>query len=129
MKRTGILNADLSGAIGRLGHTDLVVVGDCGLPRPHGVAVIDLAVTFGVPSFEAVVRALAGEIVVEKAWVATETADANPAAQELLESLFGEPETLSHEEFKKKSGDAVLLVRTGEATPFANVILRCGVPF
>ena len=49
MKRRGILNDALSGALARLGHTDTVVVADCGLPRPPGVAVVDLALVFGVP--------------------------------------------------------------------------------
>lgn len=53
----------------------------------------------------------------------------NPAAEILVESLFGIPETLSHAELKKLSSTAHLVVRTGEASPYANVILRCGVPF
>jgi D-ribose pyranase len=37
--------------------------------------------------------------------------------------------TVPHEEFKRAMAGAVLFVRTGEATPYANVMLRCGVPF
>ena len=84
---------------------------------------------FGVPSFEQVLRALAPEIVVERAVIATETRDGNPAAEILVESLFGIPERLSHTELKQLSRSAALVVRTGEASPYANVILRCGVPF
>lgn len=129
MKRGGILNAELNFRLSKLGHTDTIVVADCGLPQPPGVPVVDLAVVFGVPSFEQVLRAVAAEIVVERAVVATETADRNPAAQLLVESLFGSPERLSHAELKQLSGLARLVVRTGEASPYANVILRCGVPF
>ena len=43
--------------------------------------------------------------------------------------LFGAPEVVSHDRLKEISADAVLLVRSGEATPFANVVLHCGVPF
>jgi D-ribose pyranase len=129
VKRGGILNQPLSAALAGLGHTDRVVVGDCGLPRPAGVPVVDLAVTFGVPSFAEVVRALAGEIVVESTTVATETREKNPEALALVRDLFGEPGWCSHEELKAASASARLFVRTGEATPFANVILACGVPF
>ena len=129
MKRGGILHAELAGALARLGHTDLVVIADCGLPRPRGVPVVDLAVTLGVPGFADVLRAVAAEIVVEAAEVATETETANPAAQALVTSLFGEPGSLSHEELKARSTGAALIIRTGEATPYANVLLRCGVPF
>lgn len=129
MKRQGILNEQLAAAIARLGHTDVVVVGDCGLPRPPGVPVVDLAVTFGVPSFADVLRALAAEIVVEGCTVAAETADANPDALTLVTELFGVPRRVSHEQLKAQSAGAVLFVRTGEATPYANVLLRSGVPF
>lgn len=129
MKKKGILNAKLAGALATLGHTDLVVIGDCGLPRPAGVRTVDLALVFGVPPFETVVTAIAAEIQIEKAIVATETRTHNEAAAGLLTSLAGEPRWVSHEELKDLSKKAVLFVRTGEATPFANVILQCGVPF
>lgn len=129
MRRTGILNAELAAALARLGHTDLVVVGDCGLPRPAGVPVVDLALTFGVPTFAQVVDALAAELVVEQATVATEITLANPEALELVTARFGEPASLSHEDLKAAAAAAKLFVRTGEATPYANVLLRCGVPF
>lgn len=129
MKRGGILNQPLSAALAGLGHTDRVVVGDCGLPRPPGVPVVDLAVTFGVPSFADVLWALAAEIVVESALLATETRHRNADVLALVSELFGEPEWCSHEELKTASASASLFVRTGEATPYANVILTCGVPF
>jgi len=129
MKKRGILNEALAGALARLGHTDRIVVGDCGLPRPPGVRVVDLALTFGVPSFAAVIDALAAEIEVEKIVVARQTREENPAALALLVGHFGEPEWISHDQLKAESRQAQLFVRTGEATPYANVILRCGVPF
>lgn len=129
MKRRGILNDALSFRLATLGHTDLVVVGDAGLPRPAGVPVVDLAVTFGVPTFAQVVDALADELVVEHAVVATEAAARNPAVVALVAGHFGEPDAVSHEELKALSGTAALFVRTGDATPYANVVLRCGVPF
>lgn len=129
MKRSGILNAPLAGALAGLGHTDTVVLGDCGLPRPDGVPVVDLALTFGVPSFAQVLQAVVAEIVVEGAAVARETAEQNPATAQLLLDHLGEPRWLSHEELKDESAGARLFIRTGEATPFANVILTCGVAF
>lgn len=129
MKKRGILNDALSGALARLGHTDHVVVGDCGLPRPAGVPVVDLAVTFGVPTFAQVIDALAEELAVEEVAIARETRDSNPSVESLLTRQFGEPRWITHEELKAESAGAQLFVRTGEATPYANAILRCGVPF
>lgn len=129
MKRGGVLNAELAGHLATLGHTDLVVVADCGLPRPPGVPVVDLALVFGVPSFAETLEALAPEIVVEAATVASEIEAQNPAALSLVTRLAGEPERVPHEDLKTITAGARLLVRTGEASPYANVVLRCGVPF
>jgi D-ribose pyranase len=129
VKRGGILNAQLSGALASLGHTDLVVVCDCGLPIPDGVEVVDLAFRFGVPSFEEVLRGVLDELVVEAAVVAEEVEDANPECHRLLESELGELEYVLHEDLKLLAHEAKLVVRTGEASPYANVVLRCGVPF
>jgi D-ribose pyranase len=128
MKRRGIINAPLSGHLARLGHTDLVVVADAGLPLPPHVPVVDLAVVFGLPAFTDVLDALLGEIVVEHAWVSAE-ADGRPPAQWVDARLDRPAERIGHEGLKAMLADARLAVRTGEDTAFANVVLRCGVPF
>jgi len=142
VKRGGLLNAQLNEAISRLGHGDLVVVADCGLPQPVGVPVVDLAVVHGLPSFAGVLDALLGDLVVEGVTAASESRGV--AAGDVIDARFGagdgggdglglglglEVAHVSHEELKRLSGTARLFVRTGEATPFANVVLRCGVPF
>src|SRR5660398_51626 len=121
MKKRGILNSALSGALAELGHTHRVVVADCGMPRPKGVSVVDLALTFGIPTF-------AQDIVVEHVTAAREAEVANPAVLALLTDHFGEPQLVSHEELKAESATAQLFIRTGEATAHANAILHCGVP-
>ncbi len=45
MKRTALLHAELSHAIASLGHGDMLVIGDVGLPIPPGPRRIDLALT------------------------------------------------------------------------------------
>lgn len=129
MKRQGILNASLSARLAELGHTDLVVVGDCGLPRPPGVPVVDLAVTFGLPAFLPVLDALTTELAVEATTIAREAEQANPPMWEALRQRFPAAAVVSHEELKELAAGARLMVRTGEATPYANVVVRCGVPF
>ena len=129
MKRRGIINAPLSGALARLGHTQTVVIADCGLPLPAGVAVVDLAVRFGLPGFFDVLDAVLDEIVVESATVAGEVRAANPGCWEGLRARLQTVELVTHDELKARLQGVQLVVRTGEATPFANVILHCGVPF
>ncbi len=128
MKRGGIINARLAGELARLGHTDLVVVCDAGLPIPPGPAVADLAFRLGVPCFETVLSGLLEEIVVEGATAAEETRE-NPEVTGVLRNLLPDLGLVTHNELKRMTANAKLVVRTGEATPYANVILRCGVAF
>ncbi|MDH6226898.1 D-ribose pyranase [Streptomyces sp. MJP52] len=128
MKRSGILNRHLAGALAELGHTDQVLVCDAGMPIPAGPRVVDLAFRAGVPSFAEVLDGLLEELVVEGAVAAREVREANPAAAALLAGLPG-LHLVPHEELKVRSRDARLMVRTGEAAPYANVLLRCGVFF
>ncbi|TFB56895.1 D-ribose pyranase [Cryobacterium sp. TMT1-62] len=127
MKRRGILNADLSGALARLGHTDVVLLADCGMPIPAGVPVIDLALVHGVPRFEQVLDALLEEMVFQRC-VAAEEAKTAPAGVWLADR-FDAIEYISHAELKDLSASAKLFIRSGEATPFANAALVCGVSF
>jgi D-ribose pyranase len=129
VKRGGIINSNLAGALGRLGHTDLIVVCDAGLPIPPGPVVVDLAFRFGVPTFETVLTGLLEELVVEGAIAAEEVENKNPSSYELLRGRLPDLALVPHEELKGMVAGARLVVRTGEATPYSNVILRCGVPF
>ncbi|CCH35713.1 D-ribose pyranase [Actinosynnema sp. NPDC047251] len=129
MKRAGILHPGLNAELARLGHTDEVVVADCGLPIPPGPAVVDLAFTFGVPTFLQVLDGVLGELVVERALVATELDERNPSCAAALAGRLPLIDRVDHDGFKGRVAQARLVIRTGEATPYANVLLRCGVPF
>jgi D-ribose pyranase len=131
MKKEGILNAQLNHLIARLGHTDMIAIADCGLPIPDHVERIDLALMQGIPSFEEVIRAIAQEIVVEKIYLAQEVRERNRPCHEYLQRQFAEieMEEIPHEELKKRLAQTKAVIRTGEATPYSNVILVCGVAF
>ncbi|MCY0906373.1 D-ribose pyranase [Arthrobacter sp. H14-L1] len=127
MKKDGILNADLNFAISKLGHTDLIMVADCGLPAPAGVTVVDLALVHGIPRLEQVLDALLAEIVVERCVAAQEVE--STIAQGWLTCRFDQVSYISHATLKELSASAKLFIRTGEATAYANAALYCGVPF
>ena len=88
MKRCGHLNREVSRVLARMGHTDSLVIADCGLPVPEGVECIDLSLSLGDPSFLRVLDSILADLKVERA-----------------------------------------VIRTGEATPYANVLLYSGVIF
>ncbi len=131
MKKTGLLNQPLSEVIAGLGHFDTLVVGDAGLPIPPTTRRIDLAVSAGVPRFLDVVSAILGEMQVQTAIVAQEMPTRSPEAYEALRRLLGDipVELVPHEELKAQTASARAVARTGEFTPYANVILVSGVVF
>lgn len=131
MKRRGIINAQLAGLIAGLGHKDTYMIADGGMPVPLGVEIVDLALVGGVPTFRQVMDAVLEEASVEHFTLAEEIRDANPELlaymQEKLEGI--ECDYVSHEELKRLERGCKFVIRTGEFTPYPNVILRAGVAF
>ncbi|ACL25768.1 D-ribose pyranase [Chloroflexus aggregans] len=131
MKKTLLLNSVLSELIASLGHGDMVVIGDAGLPIPPETRRIDLALCRGIPPLLETVRVIASEMQVEKALIATETGQRSPHIRDGLGQLLPNTpfEEVSHEQLKALCRQARAVVRTGEYTPYANVILVAGVVF
>lgn len=90
MKKTYLLNSEISEVVARLGHTDLLVIADSGLPIPDGVKRIDIALTKGIPSFKDTLNTVLTELGVEKAYIAKEMIDKNNDLYLYLLELFGE---------------------------------------
>lgn len=139
MKKVGILNAPLSHVIATLGHTDQLTICDAGLPIPEQANCVDLALTPNIPRFLAVFDAVISECFIEKVILAEEIKQKNPDIhQSLLERLAQLEqqqhnqiaiEYVCHEQFKQISHASKGFVRSGECTPYANIILVSGVPF
>ena len=129
MKRTALLHAELSHAIATLGHGDMLVIGDVGLPIPNGPRRIDLALTPGIPAVGDVLRVVLEEMQVEKAEIATQAMERESGQLPTWCQLPVTPQAVSHEDFKRLTQQARVMVRTGECTPYANVILVAGVTF
>ena len=135
MKKQGILNSDISRVLSYLGHTDTIAIGDCGLPIPEETERIDLSLTFGVPSFMDVLKTVSNDMAIEKIVLAEEIKEQNPDVLHQIEALFVEKETgfkiefVPHIELKKQTKECKAVIRTGETTPYANVILQAACIF
>ena len=134
MRRTATtINPQLSRVISETGHTDAIVVTDAGLPIPVGSERVDLAYRPGAPAFLDVLDTVLAELVVEGATVSSEIAERSPemlaALRERLEPLGVEIVLVPHVEFKERTRSARAFVRSGEFTPYANVILTAGVAY
>ncbi|HTN53084.1 MAG TPA: D-ribose pyranase [Anaeromyxobacter sp.] len=138
MKRGTILHPALARVVASLGHGDLVVIADAGLPVPSGPERIDLAFAPGKPGFLEVLDAVLSEMEVERAALASEIETVPPAPflaavrgrlLALPKVAKGGIELVPHEELKRRTAGARAVVRTGEFTPYANVLLSSGVVF
>lgn len=133
MKKMGILNGDISRVLSYLGHTDCIAIGDCGLPIPEEVERIDLALAFGEPAFVRTLEVVAADMKVEKIVLAEEIKTKNPLVLEQVEKLFAdekiEVEFVSHAQLKERTHHCKAVIRTGETTPYANIILQSGCIF
>lgn len=135
MKKGKLLNSELSYEIAKIGHTSHITLCDAGLPFPKGVKRIDLAIEAGYPSFIKTLDAILSEMMVEEIVLASEIKTINPKVyNEILETFQKNGMTpkiveVSHTEFKEITRESEAIVRTGECTPYANIILKSGVVF
>jgi len=147
MKTHGILHNDLSRLVARLGHGDMLVITDRGFPFPRHekTECIDVSVGRNLPKFVDVVKVVLEELEIEKVIIADETKDISPHVyKELKDVVFLKKnkgneiveENIPHLEFKDLVLNGSLqgkevkgFVKTGEFTPYANIILISGVDF
>ena len=131
MKKHGVMNYPISSVIASMGHMDQLTICDAGLPIPKGVERIDLALVPGIPTFMEVLKAVANDLQVEKIILAEEIQTKNPLIEQEVLKVFPniEVEYLPHTIMKTLTGSSRAVIRTGECTPYANVILVSGVTF
>jgi len=126
MRADGIWHPRIVEHITRAGHGDLIAIVDAGMPIPAGVEVIDLIWARNEPGFVPVLLAVVGECVIESATVAVEMRDALDVERALAHLAVAR---IPHESLQALTAQVKVAIRTGEATPFRNVVLSCGVAF
>ncbi|MBP6805281.1 MAG: D-ribose pyranase [Chloroflexi bacterium] len=131
MKKGQLLNQPISAVVAGMGHTDELVIGDAGLPIPAGPQRIDLALTAGIPAFLDTLEAVLSELAVETAVIATEMITVSPNLYAAIQERLGTVRIIHvpHEVLKVRTQSAKAIIRTGEFTPYANIILSSGVVF
>ena len=128
MKRGGILHPGLGHLLASAGHTDYFTVCDRGFPVPQGPERIDLALVDDLPTVLDVLRAVHAEWSIDRLLITHEMMEISPGRVDALRTLLdGVPlEPVSHLDLKRLAGGARATVRTGDATPYANVIVVSG---
>lgn len=131
MKKSGILNSRLSGLIAALGHTDIFLIGDAGMPVPEGVEIVDLALCENIPTLEQTLKAVLSEAKIEYYYTADLIQEYNQKTYNLFQTeLAGIPnEAMPHTDLKELTKKAKFAIRTGEFSYYGNIVLRAGVVF
>ena len=127
MLKTGILNPQINSLISRVRHTNTLVIADRGFPFWPMLETVDISLVDDVPTVLQVLQALRPNFVIGKAWMAGEFLKHNDAKTRAAFARALEGIELKHEphiQFKKRIPHAVGLIRTGDTTQYANVILE-----
>lgn len=130
MKASGILNKDLISAITDMGHEQIMIIGDVGVPISAPAIRVDLAIAEDLPSIRQVLELVMNEMIYEKVVVAEEQKQYNPKHFENVTNLSKrcKVETMSHAElFDTYLKKAKYIVRTGGFEPYGNIILQAGI--
>ena len=131
MRKVGIINPEVIKWISKVGHTDMILIADAGLPIPVNIPLIDLSFIEGQVPFMLVLKEILKELLVENVIIAEETEkNSKELFYEIEEEIKGYKKIIcNHEELKNISENVKVIIRTGEFTPYANIILQAGVPF
>ncbi len=132
MRKNALLHTDINWLLSDLGHRDRIAIADAGLPVPEKVRKIDLALKCGLPDFISVLEIIVKELEYEEAYLAEEIKAKNPGNHRKIRGILGPDNEIiyiSHEQFKEETAECRAVIRTGECTPYSNIILTAGVIF
>jgi D-ribose pyranase len=127
MLKTGILNPSLNSLLSRVRHTNTIVISDRGFPFWPMIETVDISLVDDVPTVLQVLKALRANFTIGQAWMAREFLKANSKSTvgAFAEGLQGIPLTHeAHVKFKLRVPGAIGLIRTGDTTQYANMILQ-----
>jgi len=127
MLQSGILNPHVLHLLARIRHTNTLVIADWAFPYWPEIETVDISLTAGVPTILQLLDLMTPNFKIGRIWQADEFLSHNP--QETVNAFaksFGKiPLTREpHAEFKKRVPKAIGLIRTGDATPYGNIILE-----
>lgn len=126
MLRSGILNPRILELVARIRHTNTLVIADRGFPYWPQIETVDISLIDDVPTVMQVFDALQENFVLGSVWVAEEF-KAHNSAEKLaaLQSSTGDKLHFeSHLQLKERVPHAIGLIRTGDTTQYANLVIE-----
>jgi D-ribose pyranase len=127
MLKTGILNPQINSLLSRVRHTNMLVISDRGFPFWPQIETVDISLVDDVPTVLQTLEAVRRNFVVGQAYMAEEflAHNSDTVRSTFATAFAGIPVTHEPHEavFKKRVPAAIGLIRTGDTTPYANLIL------
>ena len=127
MLRSGILNPHINSLLARVRHTNTLVIADRGFPNWPQIETVDISLVDDVPRVLEVLRAIRENFVIGRIFMAEEFWRENDVATTTVfeDALLGiEVEREPHAELKTRVPNAIGIIRTGDSTQYANMILE-----
>jgi D-ribose pyranase len=127
MLKSGILNPHLLSLLARVRHTNTLVIADRGFPFWPQIETVDISLVDDLPRVLDVLKAVRANFTAGRAFMAEEfrAASGDGTQREFAAALAGIPVSYEpHVEFKKRVPLAIGLIRTGDTTQYANMILE-----
>jgi len=127
MLKAGILNPALNSLLSRVRHTNTFVIADRGFPFWPMIETVDLSLVDNIPTVLDVLCAIRTNFVIGRVSMAEEflkhnTAETQNRFRAVLDGLVLDIEP--HVTFKKRVPNAIGLIRTGDTTQYANMIIE-----
>jgi D-ribose pyranase len=128
VKKGGILHPEICKLLAASGHTDYITICDRGFPVPDGPSRIDLALVDNIPTVLDVLRAVAAEWTLDRVIITQEMTEVSPQHVEAIRAIVGDVplDVRSHLELKHLSRAARGTIRTGDTTPWGNILIVSG---
>lgn len=121
-----LLNPEVAALIRRVNHTQMLLLADRGFPLPPLAHAVDLSLTADVPTIPQVLAAIAPDLPLDRLILAAEQREAAPERFAQHQAGPTRVEVVPHLAFKRLAAQAVGYIRTGDATPYANLLLVGG---
>ena len=125
----GILNPQINSLLARVRHTNMLVIADRGFPFWPSIETVDISLVDNIPTVLQVFEAIRANFDIGKIIMAEEFIQANNADVNKLFAAAISPiphQYVAHTELKRLVPAAIGLIRTGDTTQYANMILISG---
>ena len=127
MLKTGILNPRINSLLARIRHTNTLVLADRGFPFWPQIETVDISLIDDVPQVAQLLAAIQQNWTIGRIWMAEEFRQHNtPETVSRMTHLVSPLAVIyePHTQLKLRVPHAIGLIRTGDTTQYANMILE-----